>query len=775
MGRRRKVSRRKLLLLLYAAALVLRLLYLLDAADNPFLDALGLDARYYDLRAREILEEGLVGDEAYFMGPLYPHLLAAVYGIAGRNLTVVRILQAMIGAFVPVLLYRIGVRLFPPAVALTAALVALFYGPLIFYTGTILYATLAVSLILWILDRLSLPPEKIGAGHLVLTGILFGLASVGKGNLVLFLPFALYGIARRGKGGGWSLRRPAVLLAGFLVVIGAATARNHAASGDLVFLTSNGGLNFYIGNGPESSGAYEKPKGLDVDHDPAGTALLEKQVGRSLTPTQVSAEWRRRATDWIAANPAAEAKLLLRKAIFFFSTFEIPQIESYRFQMRYSPMIRLLHVPFGLIAPLGLAGVFLFRRRGVFFPLSFLFAYAVSIILFFVLTRYRLPVVPVLILFAAALLARLIEAGRRRDAGGTLRTAAVVLPFFFLCNFNFYRISPATGDAQSHYRLGIIAQSRGDREEALHRYRRSIELDPEYERSRLNLGELLAVTGRGAEAETQFREAIRIDGDYPKAYLNLGTLLYRSGRIDEGREALERAVRLDPEYGKAWLHLAALSLLTARPGGEEHAARAIEYLSPEDPVRPLAAEFRARNVEVEVIGRWRASRSLPVPLPASTREAMVAELFRDRQKVPDLYRAGAAGGDPSALYSLGAYLYRRGDAGGAEAAFAEADSIAPDHPFLGFALGLVLHGEGRAGEAAEMFLRETRLNPGFLPAWKNAALLAAGRGEGEEARRLAGEYLRRGGVEEDAIHAILTHIVPNQIPRRFAPGESGSR
>ena len=135
---------------------------------------------------------------------------------------------------------------------------------------------------------------------------------------------------------------------------------------------------------------------------------------------------------------------------------------------------------------------------------------------------------------------------------------------------------------------------------------------------------------------------------------------------------------------------------------------------------------------------------------------MVAELFRDRKEVPELYRAGAAGGDPSALYSLGAYLYRRGDTAGAAAAFADVDSIAPDHPFLGFALGLLLHGEGRSGEAAEMFLRETRLNPGFLPAWKNAALIAAGRGDVEEARRLAGEYIRRGGVEEDAIRAILT-------------------
>ena len=193
--RRRRPSRRRVLLALYAAALLLRLLYLADAGDNPFLDALGLDARYYDLRAREILEEGLIGDEAYFMGPLYPHLLALVYGAAGRNLALVRLLQAVIAAFVPVLIYRIGARLLSPTRAMIAAVAAVFYGPFLFYVGTILYTTLAVTLILWILERITRPRRERTARFLLITGLLFGLAAVGKGNLLLFLPVALLAVA----------------------------------------------------------------------------------------------------------------------------------------------------------------------------------------------------------------------------------------------------------------------------------------------------------------------------------------------------------------------------------------------------------------------------------------------------------------------------------------------------------------------------------------------------------------------------------------------------
>ncbi|MBM3319376.1 MAG: tetratricopeptide repeat protein [Candidatus Eisenbacteria bacterium] len=758
---RRRVRRRTVLLGLYVFALILRLAYLWDARDNPFPDALGLDARYYDLRAEEILREGLIGDDAYFMGPLYPHLLAAVYGLAGRNLLLVRILQAFAGAAVPVLLYRIGSRFMSPTVALVAAAAAALHAPFIFYTSSILDTALSVVLLLWILDRLSVSAARASFRHPLLTGVLFGLAAAGRGNVLLFLPFALFALARAEPGKRREFRAPFALLLGVLVVIGATTARNYAASGDFVPLTSNGGLNFYIGNGPESSGAYEKPKGLDVDEDPSGRRLLERQLGRPLSPSEVSAEWFSRATAWIRENPGAELRLLLKKTILFFSTFEIPQIETYRFQMRYSPIIRVLHAPFGVFAPLALAGLFLARGRNLFLPVSFVFSYAASIVLFFVLTRYRLPVVPMLLLFAAATLVAFVEEAAKGCRGALLRRFLWIVPFFALCNVNFYRLSASIGEAQSYYRLGIIHQSRGEAEQAVLAYRRSIELDPDYERSRLNLGELLAVTDRKEEAEALFREAMRIEPEYPKASLNLGTLLYRSGRTEEGKAFLEEALRLDPGYGKAWLHLSALALLEGDPDGAEKAFAALASLAPDDPIRGLAEEFLTRIEEFDRIAVWREANSLPRALPPATREAATAELFRDRADCLALYRAGAAGGDPSALYALGAALYREEDWAGASAAFEQAARSAEGHPFLGFARGLVRFREGRPEEALPLFVEETEANPDFLPAWRNAAILASRLGLHGEARRLAGEYAARAEEEDEAIRSILSASPPS--------------
>ncbi len=756
MLRRRRVGVRTTCAVLFGAALVLRLFYLFEARENPFFQGLGLDARYYDLRAGEILSEGLIGDDAYFMGPLYPHLLAVVYAVAGRSLLLVRLLQAIVSALAPVLVYRLGRRFFSPATALVAGLITAFHGQLIFYCGSILYTTVAVTLILWILVRLTEPSPRRTKTDRFLTGVLFGLAAVGKGNIVLFLPVALV-VAARGarRGRPWNIAGATALLAGFLLVVAGVTARNYAASGDFVPLTSNGGLNFYIGNGPESSGAYEKPKGLDVDNDPSGRRMLEKALGRSLKPTDVSRIWTARALEFIRDDPAAEMKLLLRKSLFVISTFEIPQIESYHFQRRYSRLIDLLFIPFGVIAPLAAAGM-IGRRRDKALPLAaFVVVYSFSIVLFFVLTRYRLPVVPVLILYASSAVRRALSAMRRREWPVLAKGTAIALPAFLLCNINFYSISPDTGDAQSHYRLGIIRNSEGKREEAVREYRKSIELDPNYARSRLNLGGLLAMGGDVKGAEEMFRSAVRLDPDYPKARLNLGTLLYRTGRLSEGEAELRKAIRLDPAYGKAWLHLAAAGILSGNGDAPEYAGRAAALLGPESAEGALAVRLRARAAEIGRLEKWRAQRATGAKLPPASREAVLADLFQDRENVEGLYREGAATGDAAALYLFGAYLMRHEGYAEAEAVLSRAVDVGDDLPGLHYAKGVLAMKKGDTAGAYTEFLRETKNDPMNLPAWKNAAVLASRSGLPDEGRRLAEEYVRRGGVKDESVEALL--------------------
>ena len=62
---------------------------------------------------------------------------------------------------------------------------------------------------------------------------------------------------------------------------------------------------------------------------------------------------------------------------------------------------------------------------------------------------------------------------------------------------------------------------------------------------------MLASEGKLDEAIHQFRESIRISPDYAKAHNNLGNTLLYKGRLDEAIASYREALRLNPDYAIA--------------------------------------------------------------------------------------------------------------------------------------------------------------------------------------------------------------------------------
>ena len=99
----------------------------------------------------------------------------------------------------------------------------------------------------------------------------------------------------------------------------------------------------------------------------------------------------------------------------FWNHFEIPDNYNYYFTRQHVVTLRVLFLGFGIVAPLGLLGLFLARRLpGTWLFALFTFGYMVSIVPFHMASRYRIPVVPILILFAGYTVARAIHAFKSR-------------------------------------------------------------------------------------------------------------------------------------------------------------------------------------------------------------------------------------------------------------------------------------------------------------------------------------------------------------------------
>src|SRR5688572_521711 len=79
-------------------AATLRLAHQSELAGSPFQSGLMGDSREYDAWAQRIASGDWIGTDVFYQAPLYPYFLAVVFSLAGHDLALVRVLQALLGA-----------------------------------------------------------------------------------------------------------------------------------------------------------------------------------------------------------------------------------------------------------------------------------------------------------------------------------------------------------------------------------------------------------------------------------------------------------------------------------------------------------------------------------------------------------------------------------------------------------------------------------------------------------------------------------------------------
>ncbi|MFZ1946686.1 MAG: tetratricopeptide repeat protein [bacterium] len=543
-------------LVIFAVAAALRLTYTLTSRHSPFFGHLDLDTKFYDAWARRLAAGDWVGGEVFFMGPLYPYFLGLVYKIFGPSILAAKLVQSLVGSLSAGVIYLLGKECFGSVVGILAGLLAALYVPFIFTDTLLLFpvlATLLNALMLYWLCRASARPS---APAFFAGGVFAGLSAAGNASVLAFMPLAVgYIMLARKWPPASSFRKALVFAIGVAVVVLPIMVRNYAVGRDVVPLTSNAGLNFYIGNSPAATGAYVKPEGLDIYTDPAGQAMAERALGRQLKPSQVSAWWWSRAAAYIDQHPGPFARNMLRKLFFFWSVYEIPQIEHLPFERQYSWVLKIPTPSFGMICPLGILGAALAlrRRKEAWLGLLFMLAYSASIIAFFVVARYRLPMVPALLVFAAYFIVWLASQAAKGRWKRVAWAGVAFVCLYIAVHVNFYRIHPLNGFAQSYYRLGVIYEGRGDQVLALESYRRALDLDDSIVPARVNLGILLSRRGEFDQGGAELAEAVRRDSTYDKALYNLGLVYTEWGKNDSALVMFDRALAVNPSYGLARL------------------------------------------------------------------------------------------------------------------------------------------------------------------------------------------------------------------------------
>ncbi len=721
------ISDRTIFLLVAGLAITLRVAYALASRRSPFFDHLDLDSKFYDAWARRIAAGDWIGDEVFFMGPLYPYFLAVIYKVAGTGLLAVKIVQSVIGGLTSGGVFLLGRAVFGRTAGLVAGLVAAFYVPFIFYDSAILLPVLATFLNTFMLYFLVRGISGAGRRSLVAAGLLAGVSAAGNASILAFAAvaavFLLFAAGGRLAG---RVRTCALFAAGVAAVVVPITVRNVVVGGDFVPVTSNAGLNLYIGNHEASTGAYVKPEGLDVYADPEGATLAEAALGRDLKPSEVSRWWAGRAWRFISGDPKRFLANMLRKAFFFWSVYEVPQIEHLPFEKRYSALLRMPSPSFGLVCPLGVMGMILALRRKKAARLLFLYVltYSATIISFFVVARYRLPMVPALMVFGAFAVTWLVRAGVRGDWRKAAPAAAGTALLVVLVHVNFYGVDPMSGFAQSYYRLGVIYGLKGRQEEALESYRKALELDPDIVPARVGVGILLSRAGRYPEAKAELLAAAELDSTYKKTFYNLGLVYSEEGKPDSAVAMMQRALELDPDYD-----LARLGVATAlyEMGDLGRAGPMLEALVNDPDLSPSAANqarvllgfvpARRAWLERRTGGRERLSDAHllrgDVMLSIGLAERALAE-YGEAVRLDPRSAAGH--------YQEGTIYFGRGDLDRTLESLKRALAADPHYEGANLAMGMVEVRRKDYEAACRAFEAELAVNPNSADAHKNLAI-----------------------------------------------------
>ena len=588
---------------------IIRICYLVELSGSPEVTAPAFDAAFHDFWAKALLSGDWAAPQffadpeidrtPYFRPPAYPHFLAAVYWLTDSSPIGARAAQMLLGLVNIVLGFFAGRALFHRGVGILTAWGLSCFWIFPYFEGELLAPVLLVTLVLVQVLVWHRWWHQGGWGWSIGGGLLLGLFALARPNALLLAPviwlWALW-VARHKQQPNRTRAALLGILIGIAIAIAPATIRNYSVASDFVLITSNGGINLYIGNNEKADGYSARIPMMDeiaalqgwtCFDQPKIARGVSRMLDRPLAASEVSDYFADVAFDHILAHPGDTLTLAAKKAALFWGPAEISNNRQIQIARDTSWVLRWLP-SFPWVWSLALLGIALLisdlrgktnthRRDLSILLLAIIAVFFASHLPFFVAGRYRVPLIPLLIVFGAYGVHRVTQMLRAREGARAARWITAWLALLIAAHFQFVPYSADIG--RWHFQRGEAFRMSGDFAAAIAEHRLAIARDATPEPNAYNnLAAVLMQTQEFPEAIESLQIALRMDPSYVAAHHNLGLAYANTGRPDLAIGAFERALELDPERADIRTQLGGLLLMQMNQPQEalvqlEHAAR----------------------------------------------------------------------------------------------------------------------------------------------------------------------------------------------------------
>lgn len=573
------------LIAIFALAMFLRMEFVKDYTNTNVFPVLERSDSYsYLLWAKDIACQDIPGNKAFMKWPFYAYFLSFLLWLFKNNIALVYLFQYILGSLNCVLVYFIAKKIFDEKIGFISALLCCCYGLFIFYDSLLVYTSLSLFLnsllFLYILKIKECPGKKT----LFLTGIFLGICTITQPNIALFGVIAAF----------WALknshpqrRNPvynfSFFLFGFFVVVGLVTLRNYLLEKNFVLIAGNTGFNFYSGNNPQATGTFFCPDNIsrnqqDMFRDARVIAGIES--GKMLNTQEVSGFWFGKAGDFILKHPFSYLKLLFRKTVFVLGPREFVHDIEYRLISGKISIFKALFLDLRLILPFALLGIFLARKKSGNAALLYiaLISLSVSIALFFVTARYRIMIVPYLMIFAGLGIFNIRQILRERRF---VLLGVILILSLFLSRYSAYLENTDAHTANrmrvfdSHFMRAMEYKNSSRFQDAIDEFNLAYDILPKNTEPLLEAAGVYYRLGDFNAAEEKLKKALEINPFSVDAYYNLGLIYNKEKRFSRAKDMLQRAVFFDPEDVQAHFELGIAYKLS---GDAEDARREFSFV-----------------------------------------------------------------------------------------------------------------------------------------------------------------------------------------------------
>lgn len=749
----RRVWEWALVVLVLAVGIGLRAAYLHELAREPDFAAPALDPQFHDYWARALVSgdwtppagmpDPKITTTPYGRPPLYPHVLALIYRVSDSYMAP-RVVQMAVGMLNALLLYLLARRLFGRGPALIAAAMAATYWGFIFFEGELESPVFEIAVLLLLAHAAVSWGRSPALWKAALLGVLLGVFTLMRSNALACVPvLAAWVVVVAWRGG--QLRRGLIMagvtVGGAVIAIAPVTIRNFAASGEFVPITYNGGINLHIGNNPLTDCVLPVvPEMRELTgsltwtcfHYPMMMRGIAAQSGReTISFDEADAYFRQKAWRYIGEHPGQSLGRVFKRALLFWHPTEITSNKVVHYAKEQSRTLRLMP-GFALFFGLGLVGfagfihdalrkpaaghaAFLSRTQIAVCALLVALAltYYATFLPFLVSGRFRVPLIPLLLLFGAYGIWRIGQLAFSRQskpaavcaAATVAAIAAAHVPFVHYEPekdlYHYYRasayerqgqlesaaaeylLSAQAGNAEAagggnvaalpYSGLGRVMTALGKKDEAEKAYTAGLQVDPASPTMNNNLALLLADKQEFDKALPLYERALAVDANNARILNNQGKALAALGKSEEAEQTFQRAVALDPELAPAHAGLAAaLCTLQKYKDAEEAYAKALALPG---------------------------GKSLPPSLELHLEEMGNTDVLEPYYNY--LFQKNEA--NVKARIDMGTGFVRLGMLDKAVATFEEALKYAPGDRDVLFNLGAVKESQGKADEAANYY------------------------------------------------------------------------